>query len=409
MTVIDRFLKYVTFDTQSDESTGVTPSTAKQMVFAQYLKTELEELGLEDISLDENGYLFATLPANVEREIPTIGFIAHMDTSPDMSGENVSPRIVEKYEGGDIVLSEADHIILSPSQFPELKDHVGENLIVTDGHTLLGADDKAGIAEIVAAVAYLKAHPEIEHGKIRIGFNPDEEIGLGAHKFDVEKFGCKWAYTMDGGEVGELEFENFNAAAAKVHVKGRNVHPGYAKNKMINSMLVANEFVAMLPADETPATTDGYEGFFHLVGMEGEVESSTLSYIIRDHDREKFEARKSFIKVCADRLNEKYGADTVTVELKDQYYNMRQQVEPLMHIIDIAFAAMKEAGVEPKVKAIRGGTDGAQLSFKGLPCPNIFAGGLNFHGRYEFVPVQSIEKAMNVIVKIAELTAKRYK
>lgn len=409
MTVIDRFLKYVTFDTQSDESTGVTPSTAKQMVFAQYLKTELEELGLEDISLDENGYLFATLPANVEREIPTIGFIAHMDTSPDMSGENVSPRIVEKYEGGDIVLSEADHIILSPSQFPELKDHVGEDLIVTDGHTLLGADDKAGIAEIVAAVAYLKAHPEIEHGKIRIGFNPDEEIGLGAHKFDVEKFGCKWAYTMDGGEVGELEFENFNAAAAKVHVKGRNVHPGYAKNKMINSMLVANEFVAMLPADETPATTDGYEGFFHLVGMEGEVESSTLSYIIRDHDREKFEARKSFIKVCADRLNEKYGADTVTVKLKDQYYNMRQQVEPLMHIIDIAFAAMKEAGVEPKVKAIRGGTDGAQLSFKGLPCPNIFAGGLNFHGRYEFVPVQSIEKAMNVIVKIAELTAKRYK
>lgn len=409
MTVIDRFLKYVTFDTQSDESTGVTPSTAKQMVFAQYLKTELEELGLEDISLDENGYLFATLPANVEREIPTIGFIAHMDTSPDMSGENVSPRIVEKYEGGDIVLSEADHIILSPSQFPELKDHVGEDLIVTDGHTLLGADDKAGIAEIVAAVAYLKAHPEIEYGKIRIGFNPDEEIGLGAHKFDVEKFGCKWAYTMDGGEVGELEFENFNAAAAKVHVKGRNVHPGYAKNKMINSMLVANEFVAMLPADETPATTDGYEGFFHLVGMEGEVESSTLSYIIRDHDREKFEARKSFIKVCADRLNEKYGADTVTVELKDQYYNMRQQVEPLMHIIDIAFAAMKEAGVEPKVKAIRGGTDGAQLSFKGLPCPNIFAGGLNFHGRYEFVPVQSIEKAMNVIVKIAELTAKRYK
>lgn len=409
MTVIDRFLKYVTFDTQSDESTGVTPSTAKQMVFAQYLKTELEELGLEDISLDENGYLFATLPANVEREIPTIGFIAHMDTSPDMSGENVSPRIVEKYEGGDIVLSEADHIILSPSQFPELKDHVGEDLIVTDGHTLLGADDKAGIAEIVAAVAYLKAHPEIEHGKIRIGFNPDEEIGLGAHKFDVEKFGCKWAYTMDGGEVGELEFENFNAAAAKVHVKGRNVHPGYAKNKMINSMLVANEFVAMLPADETPATTGGYEGFFHLVGMEGEVENSTLSYIIRDHDREKFEARKSFIKVCADRLNEKYGADTVTVELKDQYYNMRQQVEPLMHIIDIAFAAMKEAGVEPKVKAIRGGTDGAQLSFKGLPCPNIFAGGLNFHGRYEFVPVQSIEKAMNVIVKIAELTAKRYK
>lgn len=408
MTVIDRFLKYVTFDTQSDENTGVTPSTAKQMVFAKYLQKELQELGLEDITLDENGYLFATLPANVDRPIPVIGFIAHMDTSPDMSGENVKPRIVEKYDGTDIILCSKDNIVLSPSQFPELLDHKGEDLIVTDGHTLLGADDKAGIAEIVSAVAYLKEHPEIKHGKIRIGFNPDEEIGLGAHKFDVEKFGAKWAYTMDGGEVGELEFENFNAAAAKVTIKGRNVHPGYAKNKMINSMLVANEFMAMLPADETPATTEGYEGFYHLVGMKGEVEQSELSYIVRDHDREKFENRKALVAECAKRINEKYGNEIVAVELKDQYYNMRQEVEPLMHIIDIAFGAMKEAGVEPKVKAIRGGTDGAQLSFKGLPCPNIFAGGLNFHGRYEFVPVQSIERAVKVIVKIAELTANRY-
>ena len=408
MTVIERFLKYVTFDTQSDESTGVTPSTPKQMVFAQYLKTELEELGLKDISLDENGYLFATLPSNVDHEVPVVGFIAHMDTSPDMSGENVKPRIVEKYDGKDIPLCAAENIILSPANFPELLDHVGEDLIVTDGHTLLGADDKAGIAEIVGAVAYLIAHPEIKHGDIRIGFNPDEEIGLGAHKFDVEKFGAKWAYTMDGGEVGELEFENFNAAAAKIRVKGRNVHPGYAKNKMINSLLVANEYASLLPADETPGTTEGYEGFYHLIGMEGEVENTVLSYIVRDHDREKFEARKQALLDYAARLNEKYGEGTVTVELKDQYYNMRQQVEPLMHIIDIAFAAMQEAGVTPKVKAIRGGTDGAQLSFKGLPCPNIFAGGLNFHGRYEFVPVQSIEKAMNVVVKIAELTAKRY-
>ena len=409
MTVIERFLKYVTFDTQSDESTGVTPSTPKQMVFAQYLKTELEELGLKDISLDENGYLFATLPSNVDHEVPVVGFIAHMDTSPDMSGENVKPRIVEKYDGKDIPLCAEENIILSPANFPELLDHVGEDLIVTDGHTLLGADDKAGIAEIVGAVAYLIAHPEIKHGDIRIGFNPDEEIGLGAHKFDVEKFGAKWAYTMDGGEVGELEFENFNAAAAKIRVKGRNVHPGYAKNKMINSLLVANEYASLLPADETPGTTEGYEGFYHLIGMEGEVENTVLSYIVRDHDREKFEVRKQALLDYAAQLNEKYGEGTVTVELKDQYYNMRQQVEPLMHIIDIAFAAMQEAGVTPKVKAIRGGTDGAQLSFKGLPCPNIFAGGLNFHGRYEFVPVQSIEKAMNVVVKIAELTAKRYR
>ena len=409
MTVIERFLKYVAFDTQSDESTGVTPSTEKQMVFARYLKTELEDLGLKDITLDDSGYLFATLPSNVNRPIPVVGFIAHMDTSPDMSGENVRPRIVEKYDGTDIVLSAEDNIVLSPADFPELLDHKGEDLIVTDGRTLLGADDKAGIAEIVGAMAYLIAHPEIEHGDIRIGFNPDEEIGLGAHKFDVEKFGAKWAYTMDGGEVGELEFENFNAASAVVEVRGRNVHPGYAKNKMINSLLVANEFVALLPENEIPARTEGYEGFFHLTGMKGDVENTILTYIVRDHDREKFEDRKKLMMENAEILNGKYGQGTVTVTLKDQYYNMRQQVEPLMHIIDLAFAAMQEAGVEPKVKAIRGGTDGAQLSFKGLPCPNIFAGGLNFHGRYEFVPVQSIEKAMKVVVKIAELTARRYR
>lgn len=408
MTVIERFLKYVTFDTQSDESTGVTPSTPKQMVFAKYLKEELEALGLEEITLDKQGYLYATLPANTDHEVPVIGFIAHMDTSPDMSGANVKPRIVKEYDGTDIVLSEEDNIVLSPRQFPELLNHKGEDLIVTDGHTLLGADDKAGIAEIVAAMDYLKQHPEIKHGKIRVGFNPDEEIGLGAHKFDVEKFGCQWAYTMDGGELGELEFENFNAVAASVVVKGRNVHPGYAKNKMINSLRVANEFMALLPADETPETTEGYEGFYHLIGVSGDVEETKVNYIIRDHDRAKFEQRKENMLQWAAQLNAKYGEGTVTVNLRDQYYNMREKVEPLMHIIDIAFGAMKETGVEPVVRPIRGGTDGAQLSFKGLPCPNIFAGGLNFHGRYEFAPVPNIEKAMMVVVKIAELTAKRY-
>ena len=406
MNLVERFLRYVSFDTQSDENSGVTPSTQKQMVFAQYLKGELEALGLEEIELDEYGYLYATLPANTDKEVPTIGFIAHMDTSPDMSGAGVTPRIVHDYDGSDIVLCEDDNIVLSPSQFPELLDHKGEDLIVTNGKTLLGADDKAGIAEIVSAIVYLQQHPEIKHGKIRVGFNPDEEIGMGAHKFDVAKFGCQWAYTMDGGEVGELEFENFNAAAAKILVKGRNVHPGYAKNKMVNAIRVANEFMNQLPADETPETTEGYEGFYHVVGIEGSVEEATISYIIRDHDRAKFEARKECMKAWGETINAKYGAGTVTVELKDQYYNMRQQIEPVMHIIDIAFKAMEEAGVTPKVKAIRGGTDGAQLSFKGLPCPNIFAGGLNFHGRYEFVPIQSMEKAMNVVVKIAELTAR---
>ena len=406
MNLVERFLRYVSFDTQSDENSGVTPSTPKQMVFAQYLKNELEALGLEEIELDEHGYLYATLPANTDKEVPTIGFIAHMDTSPDMSGAAVTPRIVHNYDGSNIVLCEEENIVLAPAQFPELLDHKGEDLIVTNGKTLLGADDKAGIAEIVSAIVYLQQHPEIKHGKIRIGFNPDEEIGLGAHKFDVEKFGCQWAYTMDGGEVGELEFENFNAAAAKIIVKGRNVHPGYAKNKMVNAIRVANEFMSLLPGNETPESTEGFEGFYHVVGIEGSVEEATISYIIRDHDRTKFEARKECMQAWGEAINAKYGAGTVTVELKDQYYNMRMQIEPVMHIIDIAFKAMEEAGVTPKVKAIRGGTDGAQLSFKGLPCPNIFAGGLNFHGRYEFVPIQSMEKAMNVVVKIAELTAR---
>ena len=330
-----------------------------------------------------------------------------MDTSPDMSGKNVSPRIVQNYDGKDIVLCAEENVVLSPAQFPELLDHQGEDLIVTDGKTLLGADDKAGIAEIVSAVGYLKEHPEIKHGKIRIGFNPDEEIGLGAHKFNVAQFGCEWAYTMDGGEVGELEFENFNAASAKISFKGRNVHPGYAKNKMINSIRVANGFMSMLPADEAPEHTEGYEGFYHLIGITGEVEQTTVSYIIRDHDRTRFEERKKEMERLVAKINEEYGPGTATLELRDQYYNMREQIEPVMHIIDTAFAAMKAVGVEPRVKAIRGGTDGAQLSFKGLPCPNIFAGGLNFHGRYEFVPIQNMEKAMNVIVKIAELVASK--
>lgn len=405
MTLVERFLKYVSFDTQSSEESGTTPSTPGQMVFARYLKEELEELGLQEVTLDDNGYLFATLPANIEGKVPVIGFIAHMDTSPDMSGKDVKPRIVSHYDGGDIVLSRQDNVVLSPSQFPELLEHKGEDLIVTDGSTLLGADDKAGIAEIVSAIVWLQEHPEVKHGKIRIGFNPDEEIGLGAHKFDVEKFGCDWAYTMDGGEVGELEFENFNAASAKLIFRGRNVHPGYAKNKMVNSLRVANRFMSFLPSHETPEHTEGYEGFYHLVGVNGTVEQTTVSYIIRDHDRTRFEERKAEMQRLVDFINAEYGEPVATLELKDQYYNMRQQIEPVMHVIDIAFRAMQEVGVEPHVRAIRGGTDGAQLSFKGLPCPNLFAGGLNFHGRYEFVPIQSMEKAMNVVVKIAELTA----
>lgn len=405
--VVERFLKYVTFDTQSDENSNVTPSTAKQKIFADYLKSQLESMGLEDIYLDGKSYLYATLPSNTEKQVPVVGFIAHLDTSPDMSGANVSPHFVNNYQGDDIVLNEEDNIILSPVQFPELKQHIGEDLIVTDGHTLLGADDKAGITEIITAIDYLLHNPEIKHGKVRIAFNPDEEIGLGAHNFDVERFGCDWAYTMDGGEVGELEFENFNAASAKVHIKGRNVHPGYAKNKMINSMLVANKFMSMLPADEVPERTCEYEGFYHLVGFSGTVEETTLSYIIRDHDREKFEARKAFISDCVKAINKEYGADIVGLDLHDQYYNMREMVEPVMHVVDIAKQAMINVGINPTIKAIRGGTDGAQLSFKGLPCPNIFAGGLNFHGRYEFVPVQSLEKAANVVVEIIKLVESR--
>ncbi len=402
-------MRYVSFDTQSDEEGKGCPSTEKQMTFARYLEKELRDIGLEEVSLDGNGYLFATLPANTEREVPVVGFIAHMDTSPDCPGGGVKPRVVERYDGTDIVLCAAEGIVTSPKQFPELSAHVGEDLIVTDGHTLLGADDKAGIAEIVQAMVYLREHPEIEHGKIRVGFNPDEEIGMGARLFDVEKFGCDWAYTMDGGETGELEFENFNAAAAKVTVRGLNVHPGYAKGKMRNALLAAADFIRRMPAGETPQATEGYEGFYHLTGMKGAVEEAVLSYIIRDHDREKFEARKAFVRRLAEEMNAEYGEGTVTAEVRDQYYNMREKVEPLMHIVDIARQAMEACGVECRVTAIRGGTDGAQLSFKGLPCPNIFAGGLNFHGRHEFVPVQSMEKAMMTIVKIAELTALRKK
>ena len=407
MTIVERFLKYVGFNTQSNEESGVTPSTPGQMVFARYLKEELESLNLTDVSLDDNGYLFATLPSNTDKAVPVVGFIAHMDTSPDMSGRDVKPRIVRAYDGGDIVLNEGQGIVLSPSQFPELLDHKGEDLIVTDGTTLLGADDKAGIAEIVSAIVYLQQHPEIEHGTIRIGFHPDEEIGLGAHKFDVERFGCQWAYTMDGGEVGELEYENFNAASARLTFRGRNVHPGSAKDKMINSLRVANRFISMLPPLETPEHTEGYEGFYHLTGMEGTVEQTTVNYIVRDHDRARFENRKKTLEQLADKINAEYGDGTATLELHDQYYNMRQQIEPVMHVVDIARQAISDAGITPQVRAIRGGTDGAQLSFKGLPCPNLFAGGLNFHGRYEFVPVQSMEKAMRVIVNIASLVASR--
>ncbi len=407
MALVERFLKYVSFDTQSDEESANTPSTTGQMVFANYLKEELESLGLEEITLDENGYLFATLPANTDKAVPVIGFIAHMDTSPDMSGKGVAPRIIQNYDGTDIVLCAEENILLSTSQFPELLDHKGEDLIVTNGKTLLGADDKAGIAEIVSAMVYLQEHPEIKHGKIRVGFNPDEEIGMGAHKFDVQKFGCEWAYTMDGGEVGELEFENFNAASARIVFKGRNVHPGSAKNKMLNSMLVAGRFMSMLPDQETPEHTEGYEGFYHLVSVHGSVEETTIAYIIRDHDRARFEGRKGEMERLVRNINAEYGEGVATLNISDQYYNMREQIEPVMHVIDIALAAMNEAGVEPRVQPIRGGTDGAQLSFMGLPCPNIFAGGMNMHGRYEFVPVQSMEKAMMVIVKIAGLVATR--
>ncbi len=405
MDVVDRFLQYVKFDTQSDELTNMTPSTPGQMIFAQHLEKELENLGLKDITLDKNGYLMATLPGNItDRKVPTIGFIAHVDTSPDMSGRHVSPRIVKNYDGTDITLNERNGIVLSPNEFPELLNYKNQDLIVTDGTTLLGAYDKAGIAEIISAMDYLIKHPEIKHGDIRIAFNPDEEIGQGAHKFDVEHFAADWAYTMDGGEIGELEYENFNAAVAKVSFNGRNVHPGYAKHKMLNSMRVATQFAIMLPRWETPEHTEGYEGFYHLVSIEGTVEKTVITYIIRDFDQDRFIRRKKELEHLARKINHEFPG-CCELEIKDQYFNMREKIEPVMHIIDIAEEAMRNVGVPPKVTPIRGGTDGAQLSFKGLPCPNIFAGGLNFHGRYEFIPIQSMEKAQQVIVEIARLTA----
>lgn len=404
MTVVDRFLKYVTFATQSDEETGVTPSTSGQRVFAEALVKELETLGLEDISLDDNCYLMATLPSNMGNyEVPTIGFISHLDTSPDMSGEGVKPRIVA-YAGGDIVLNEAENIVLSPRMFPEMEQYIGQDLIVTDGTTLLGADDKAGVAAIISAVAYLKEHPEIKHGKIRIGFTPDEEIGAGADHFDVAKFGCEFAYTVDGGEIGELEYENFNAAAAKIVFSGRNVHPGTAKDKMVNASLLAVEFASQLPACQRPETTDGYEGFFHLTTMVGSVEQAVLQYIVRDHSRELFEQKKQLLEQITAQLNKKYPG-MVSLEMHDQYYNMREIVEPKKYIVDLASEAMEAVGVKPQIKPIRGGTDGARLSFMGLPCPNLFTGGHNFHGRYEYIPIPSLQKSMETVVKIAELVA----
>lgn len=403
MDITERFLNYVKFDTQSSEESESVPSTPKQIVFAKYLKDELKDEGFDNVEMDEMGYVYATLKSNVKKDVPTIGFISHYDTSPDCSGANIKPSIVKNYDGTDIELSPG--IISSPKKFPELLAHIGEDLIVTDGHTLLGADDKAGIAEIVQAMCWLRDHKEIKHGDIRIAFNPDEEIGMGAHHFDVEKFGCEWAYTMDGGDLGDLEFENFNAASAKINIKGMSVHPGYAKGKMINANRLAAEFAGMLPADETPETTEGYQGFYHLLGIESNIESAKMSYIIRDHDRERFEERKSFIKECVREMNNKYGEGTVSADVKDQYYNMKEKIDPNMHVIDIVLKAMQACDVPPKVEPIRGGTDGAQLSFKGLPCPNIFAGGVNFHGPFEFVSIQVMEKAMQVIVKICELTA----
>lgn len=403
--VVDRFLQYVKFDTQSDELTQMTPSTPGQMIFAQHLEKELQDLGLTEITLDENGYLMATLPASPGMEnVPVIGFIAHLDTSPDASGRHVNPRIVKAYDGKDITLNADNGIVLRPDEFPELLDYVGQDLIVTDGNTLLGADDKAGIAEIITAVEHLMKHPEIKHGKIRVAFNPDEEIGMGAHKFDVKHFGAEWAYTMDGGAVGELEFENFNAAVAKVTFHGRNVHPGSAKHKMINSIRIANQFAIMLPRWETPEHTEGYEGFYHLTSIEGTVEKTVLTYIIRDHDRDRFERRKKELEHLTRKINHEFPG-VAELEIKDQYYNMREKIDPVMHIVEIAEEAIRRAGVTPVVVPIRGGTDGAQLSFKGLPCPNIFAGGLNFHGRYEFVPIPSMEKATSTIVEIAGLVA----
>lgn len=409
--IINRFIKYVTIDTQSDPSSDTTPSSPKQWDLAHVLVEDLKQIGLSEISIDEKGYIMATLPSNIEHEVPTIGFIAHYDTSPDFTAENVKPQIIENYDGKDIVLNQDQNIILSPSYFEELNDYKGQTLITTDGTTLLGADDKAGITEIITAVEYLIQHPEIKHGKIRIGFTPDEEIGRGAHHFDVEKFRADWAYTMDGSQFGELEYENFNAASAKITFQGKSVHPGYAKNKMINSLLIAHEFIKALPTDEIPEKTTGYQGFFHVHTMTGDIEKSTVELIIRDHDRSKFEQRKQLVEDIVANINthyqEQFKGDIALLELADQYYNMKEKVEPVKHIVYLAQQAMEEVGVRPIIKPIRGGTDGSQLSYMGLPCPNIFAGGHNFHGKYEYVPVESMEKAVEVIVKIAELNAKK--
>ena len=404
MNIVERFLNYTKFDTQSSEESETVPSTAKQLVFAEYLKKELEREGLSDVEMDDKGYIYATLKSNTKKKVPTIGFISHYDTSPDCSGANVNAQIIRNYDGGDITL--ASGLVSSVQKFPELKAHAGEDLIVTDGTTLLGADDKAGIAEIMQAMCYLRDHPEIEHGDIRVGFNPDEEIGKGAHHFDVKRFGCEWAYTMDGGDLGGLEYENFNAAGAKITIHGVSVHPGYAKGKMVNANTLAFELAQMLPATETPEHTEDYEGFYHLYSVNGSTEKATLNYIIRDHSFDKFEARKSFVESCVKAMNEKYGEGTVECAISDQYYNMKEKIDPNMHVIDIVLQAMQESGVAPKVEPIRGGTDGAQLSFKGLPCPNIFAGGLYFHGPHETVSIQVMEKAVEVIVRICAITSK---
>ena len=405
--LIERFIGYVKIDTESDPNSETTPSSAKQWDLANALVAELKQIGMTDVTIDDNAYIMATLASNVEHEVPVIGFISHFDTTPDFTGANVNPQIIENYDGGDIVLNASENIVLSPNDFEDLLLYKGKTIITTDGTTLLGADDKAGIAEIISAMEYLINHPEVKHGTIRVGFTPDEEIGRGAHKFDVEKFGAEWAYTMDGSQIGELEYENFNAAGAIVTIKGKIVHPGYAKGKMINSAYIATEYINSLPRRETPENTQDREGFFHLHNIKGEVDETQIQYIIRDHDKSKFEARKVLMTNLATELNTKFGADRISVEIKDQYFNMREKIEPVMHIVDIAEQAMKECGIEPMIKPIRGGTDGSQLSFMGLPCPNIFAGGHNFHGRYEYVPVESMQKAVEVIVKVAELTAEK--
>jgi len=405
-TILDRFLKYISFDTQSDDASETCPSTKKQFDLANYVKDELTKLGLKDVSLDENCYLMGTLPANTDKKVPTIGFLAHFDTAPDMSGANIKPQIIENYKGGDIELK-GNKLMLSPSVFPELDEHIGHTLITTDGTTLLGADDKAGITEILTAIEYLVNHPEIKHGTIKVGFTPDEEIGRGVDKFDVEKFKADFAYTMDGSKLGELEYENFNAAEAKLKINGRNVHPGYAKDKMINAILVAMELNALLPVNQRPEFTQSYDGFFHIIKFEGTVESSNVKYIIRDHDRKKFEQKKVLIQDCVDLMNKRYGEGVIELTLKNQYFNMKEMVVPVIHIVETAQKAMEELGIEPIVVPIRGGTDGARLSYMGLPCPNIFAGGLNFHGKFEYVSLDVMEKATLVILKIIELYTKK--